>query len=415
MESLRLEFPGASGATLAARLDLPLGPVSAYALFAHCFTCSKDLNATRRIAANLAAQGIAVLRFDFTGLGMSGGEFASTNFSSNVADLVSAADFLRDHYAAPSILIGHSLGGAAVLVAASGIPETKAVVTIGAPADAAHVTHNFGADLATIETEGSAEVSLGGRRFTIQKQFLDDVSASSVESHVKALKKPLLIFHSPIDQTVGIENAGSIFTAAKHPKSFVSLDTADHLLTRPEDAEFVASTISAWVQRYVPQSAVAAATADEMGITVTDTGVGKFQNLVQSGRHHMFADEPKSYGGDETGPSPYDFVAIGLAACTSMTLKMYADRKGWDISPVSVTVDHAKIHAEDCETCSEERKGQGGKVDRFHRTIKLKPGTDDEMAAALLAIADKCPVHRTLHASSDITTSLAGDDGQQTG
>ena len=413
MESLRLEFPGASGATLAARLDLPLGPVNAYALFAHCFTCSKDLNATRRISADLAARGIAVLRFDFTGLGMSGGEFASTNFSSNVADLVSAADFLCERYAAPSILIGHSLGGAAVLVAASDIPEARAVVTIGAPADAAHVTHNFGADLEKIETQGSAEVTLGGRRFTIQKQFLDDVSASSVESHVKALKKPLLIFHSPIDQTVGIENAGSIFTAAKHPKSFISLDTADHLLTRTEDAEFVASTIAAWVQRYVPQSAVAAKTADEMGITVTDTGVGKFQNLVQSGRHHMFADEPKSYGGDDTGPSPYDYVAIGLAACTSMTLKMYADRKGWDISPVSVTVDHAKIHAADCETCSDERKEEGGKVDRFHRTIKLKPGIDGEMAEALLKIADKCPVHRTLHASSDITTSLAGEDSQQ--
>ncbi|WP_075995859.1 bifunctional alpha/beta hydrolase/OsmC family protein [Salaquimonas pukyongi] len=411
MESLRLEFAGASGATLAARLDLPLGPVSAYALFAHCFTCSKDLNATRRISASLAAEGIAVLRFDFTGLGKSGGEFASTNFSSNVADLVSAADFLRERYAAPSILIGHSLGGAAVLVAASSIPETEAVVTIGAPADAAHVTHNFAANLEKIETEGSAEVSLGGRKFTIQKQFLEDVSASSVQKHVKALKKPLLIFHSPIDQTVGIENAGDIFMAAKHPKSFVSLDTADHLLTRPDDAEFVASTIAAWAQRYVPQTPSAGETVDEAGITVTETGVGKFQNLVQSGRHHMFADEPKSYGGDDTGPSPYDYVAIGLAACTSMTLKMYADRKGWDISPVSVSVDHAKIHAVDCETCSEERKEEGGKIDRFHRTITLKPGIDEERVEALLVIADKCPVHRTLHASSEITTALAVKDG----
>ncbi|MCB1386576.1 MAG: OsmC family protein [Nitratireductor sp.] len=404
MNPLRLEFDGSNGARLSARLDLPEGEPRAFALFAHCFTCSKDLNATRRIAGELAERGIAVLRFDFTGLGSSQGEFASTNFSSNVGDLVKAADYLREHYRAPSILIGHSLGGAAVLVAAAGVPEVRAVATIGAPSDAGHVTHNFAADIGRIETEGSAEVTLGGRKFTIRKQFLEDISQASVRAHVAGLKKPLLIFHSPLDQTVGIDNAADIFKAAKHPKSFISLDKADHLLTRPEDAEFVAATLAAWVQRYLPPQEAAEADS-HTGVTVTDTGQGRFQHRVVAGAHHLLADEPKSFGGDDSGPSPYDFVSIGLAACTGMTLKLYAERKGWDISPVSVTVDHDKIHAADCQTCSEDLKAANGRVDRFHRTIRLPAGLDDEQVAKLVEIADKCPVHKTLHSVCDITTS----------
>lgn len=409
MGSKRLDFEGGNGAKLSARLDLPDGEIRGYALFAHCFTCSKDLNATRRISSSLAESGIAVLRFDFTGLGSSGGEFASTNFSTNIADLVRAADMLRQHYEAPSLLIGHSLGGAAVLVAAGQIPEVRAVVTIGAPADADHVTHNFSADLDTIRQQGAAEVTLGGRKFTIEKQFLDDLSASSVRESLATLKKPLLIFHSPVDQTVGIENAGAIFQAAKHPKSFVSLDTADHLLTGKADAEFVAATIAAWSTRYVPRREAVSEENGHTSIKVSETGAGKFQNRISAGKHTLMADEPASFGGTDTGPSPYDFLSIGLGACTNMTLRLYAERKGWDIGMVSVMIDHEKIHASDCESCSEETRAGSGKVDHFHRTISVKPGLDPEVMDKLLEIADKCPVHKTLHSVSSVTTSIQGE------
>lgn len=408
MVSKRIEFEGGNGARLAARLDLPDGAIRGYALFAHCFTCSKDLNASRRISQNLALNGIAVLRFDFTGLGSSDGEFASTNFSTNIADLLRAAEVLRDDYEAPSILIGHSLGGAAVLVAGSRIPEVRAVVTIGAPADANHVTHNFAADLETIAKTGKAEVELGGRKFTIEKQFLDDLAGSSVSDQVEKLKKPLLIFHSPIDQTVGIENAARIFAAAKHPKSFISLDKADHLLNNSEDAEFVASTIAAWSGKYLPKKP-----ETEMehhgDINVSETGNGKFQNMVVAGSHRLFADEPKSFGGNDTGPSPYDFLSIGLGACTTMTLRMYAERKGWDIGKVSVSVSHDKIHARDCAECDEETRLGNGKLDKFHRAISVRPDLDADMMEKLLEIADKCPVHKTLHSVSTVTTSISSN------
>lgn len=409
MTSQRLEFEGGHGAILAARLDVPDGTVRAYAIFAHCFTCSKDLNATKRISEGLAQKGIAVLRFDFTGLGSSEGEFASTNFSSNISDLLRAANMLRQDFEAPKLLIGHSLGGAAILVAAGQIPEVKGVVTIGAPADANHVTHNFAADLKTIASDGKAEVTLGGRKFTIEKQFLDDLAGSSVNEHVAALKKPLLVFHSPVDQTVGIENAAEIFTAAKHPKSFVSLDTADHLLTSEADAQFVASTIAAWSERYLSGKEEKKGDENLKGITVSETGFGKYQNAVTAGAHHLMADEPKSFGGTDTGPSPYDFVSIGLGACTNMTLRMYAERKGWDIGKVRVVVDHVKIHAEDCISCNEDLKSSTGKIDQFHRKIIVKPGLDSDVMEKLLEIADKCPVHKTLHSKSDVTTSIISE------
>lgn len=406
MVTQKLEFEGGNGARLAARLDLPVGPVRGFAIFAHCFTCSKDLNATRRISSGLSSKGIAVLRFDFTGLGSSEGEFSSTNFSSNVADLVRAANMLREEYEAPGLLIGHSLGGAAVLVAASAIPELKAVVTIGAPADASHVVQNFSAHVENIEKDGKAEVSLGGRKFTIEKQFLEDLAGTSVTDHVSKLKLPLLIFHSPLDATVGIENAATLFKAAKHPKSFVSLDQADHLLASPDDAAFVASTIAAWSERYMEKTKSDSQTDMHSSITVSETGIGKFQNAVSAGAHFLLADEPRSFGGTDSGPSPYDFLSIGLGACTNMTLRMYADRKGWDIGKLAVTVDHHKVHAKDCETCSEDERATVGKIDRFHRIISLKKDLPAEMQTKLLEIADKCPVHKTLHSKSAIITSL---------
>ena len=396
----RVEFPGHSGATLAARLDLPGGPVRAYALFAHCFTCSKDLRAARTIAADLARTGIAVLRFDFTGLGSSEGEFASTNFTSNVADLIAAADYLRDHYQAPSVLIGHSLGGAAVLAVAGQIPEVAAVVTIGAPADASHVLHQLGSSLAEIEDKGEAQVLLGSKTFTIRRQFVEDVRRRALRQAVSTMKKPLLILHSPLDQVVGVDNATRIFLAAKHPKSFVSLDRADHFLSDPKDAAFAAQVIGGWLPRYLPADAPQGDEAIEH-VRVIETGVGKFQNSVQAGRHRLFADEPQSVGGADTGPSPYDFLSIALGACTSMTLRLYAELKNLDLGRIQVDVSHEKLHVQDVVG-----GGGGGKIDVFNRVICVDADLSDEMRAKIVEIAGKCPVHRSLEAGSRVETEV---------
>ncbi|AUX75204.1 MULTISPECIES: bifunctional alpha/beta hydrolase/OsmC family protein [Sinorhizobium] len=398
----RHQFAGHSGATLAARLDLPNGQLRAYALFAHCFTCSKDLAAARRIAAELAREGIAVLRFDFTGLGSSEGEFASTNFSSNVADLVSAADYLRQHYQAPSLLIGHSLGGAAVLAVAKEIPEVRAVATIGAPADVGHVLKNFGTSLEEIEKSGAAEVDLAGRTFLVRKQFVEDAREQRIKDAVASLKKPLLILHAPLDETVGIANATEIFHAARHPKSFVSLDKADHLLTDPEDAAFVGRIISGWLSRYLSADMPQGEGTIEH-VRVTETGEGKFQNAVQAGGHRLFADEPERVGGLDSGPSPYDFLSIALGACTSMTLRLYADHKKLTLGRIGVDVSHAKIHAEDCEECTEKEIG-GGRIDQFERVISIDGGISEELRSRIEEIAGKCPVHRTLESIAKIKT-----------
>lgn len=404
VQSQKVTFQGSQGEDLAAKLELPLGRVRAYALFAHCFTCNKDIFAAARIASSLAEHGIAVLRFDFTGLGASKGDFANTNFSSNVADLVAAADYLRKKYEAPKLLIGHSLGGAAVLAAAHKVPEARAVATIGAPADTEHVIHNFAADVDAIRSEGEAEVTLAGRQFKIKAQFLDDLEGQNLQNRIGSMKKALIVFHSPVDATVGIENAAKIFQAAKHPKSFVSLDNADHLLTRRADSIYVADVLSAWAARFIEAREGRDESAADGATLVRETGNGKFQQQVLSGAHRMLADEPMSYGGLDSGPSPYDFVSIGLAACTSMTLRMYADRKGWDIGQISVTVDHAKIHAEDCADCGE---GKEGRIDRFERRISVNGDLDAAEREKLLEIADKCPVHRTLESGAAVVTKFS--------
>lgn len=403
---LKVIFEGSLGAKLAGRLDLPTGPIRAYALFAHCFTCSKDIFAAKRIASQLSAQGIAVLRFDFTGLGSSDGEFANTNFSSNIQDLIKAVDFMRQSYEAPAILIGHSLGGAAVLAAASLMPEVKAVVTIGAPADAHHVTHNFGSNLEKIKKEGEVQLSLAGRPFTIKKQFIDDLNQTSIKQSVAGMKKALMVMHSPIDETVGIENAGEIFAAAKHPKSFVSLDNADHLLTRAEDASYAATVIAAWASRFVGGEA-SADTKHEGGVLVSETGQGKFQNAIRVGKHYLLADEPLQVGGLDTAPGPYDYLAASLGACTAMTLRMYADFKKFDVGRISVEVNHGKIYAKDCHECSESMIEKGGKVDRFERIITIDSDLDDALRVKLLEIADKCPVHKTLEKGAAIVTQVS--------
>ncbi|HEV7320124.1 MAG TPA: bifunctional alpha/beta hydrolase/OsmC family protein [Ensifer sp.] len=405
MKTEKVEFAGHAGGRIAARLDLPDAEVRAIALFAHCFTCSKDLLAVRRIAAALARYGIGVLRFDFTGLGASEGEFASTNFSSNIEDLKLAAEYLRQAYMGPRLLIGHSLGGAAALAAAGDIASVQAVVTIGAPADVEHVLHNFGSDIAAIEKTGSAQVSLHGRAFTIERQFIEDARAANLSRRITALRKPLLILHAPLDETVGIENAAEIFSAARHPKSFVSLDGADHLLTRAQDAEFAASVISGWAARYINPADIEPPALQTGAILVTETREGKFQQKIDAHGHRLLADEPQSYGGTNTGPTPYDFLAIGLGACTSMTLRLYAEKKGLDLDQISVEVDHQKVHATDCAECV-DKPVQDGRIDRFDRRIRVKGGISEDIAQDLLRIADRCPVHRTLEATSVIVTHV---------
>lgn len=400
MPTQRLKFP-ATGGELDARLDLPTGKPRAYALFAHCFTCSKDSLAASRVSRALAAQGIAVLRFDFTGLGGSDGDFANTNFSSNVQDLIRAADYMRRQGGAPAVLIGHSLGGAAVLSAAGGIEECKAVVTIGAPSDPSHVRHLFADSIDQINTDGEQEVTLAGRKFLVRRQFLQDIAGQKLSAKVRRLQRALLVMHSPRDDTVDIDHARRIFEDALHPKSFVSLDGADHLLTDERDAAYVAQVVSAWVSRYI-------GVLDEMPVTdsearavvVAETGQGRFAQNINIGPHRLRADEPESYGGTDSGPSPYDFLLCALGACTSMTLRMYAERKQLPLQHVEVELSHKKIHAADCDRC----ETASGRIDRIVRRIRLVGDLETGQRQRLLEIADRCPVHRTLHSEVVVDT-----------
>jgi uncharacterized OsmC-like protein/alpha-beta hydrolase superfamily lysophospholipase len=404
--SEKITFTNAGGQVLAARLDLPAAAPVAYALFAHCFACSKDVLAASRISQGLAARGIAILRFDFTGLGASEGEFGNTNFSSNLEDLVAAADFLRERHQAPMLLVGHSLGGAAMLAAAQRVPEAVAVATIGAPSDPAHVGRLFATARAEIEAEGDALVTLGGRSFRVRRQFLDDIAGHRLKESVARLRKALMIFHAPRDEVVGIEHAGEIFVAARHPKSFVSLDNADHLLTRRADADYVAEVLVAWASRYLPAGEVVApaAQADTGEVVVVETGQGRFAQLVRAGRHELTADEPTSVpGGLDSGPSPYDYLLAGLGACTSMTLRLYAERKELPLERVLVRLRHDKIHASDCADC----EAREGRLDQIERTLELAGSLDAAARQRLLEIADKCPVHRTLTGEVKIRTTLA--------
>jgi putative redox protein len=406
MPHQRFQFTGSEGEQLAAALDLPECEPLAYALFAHCFTCGKDVLAAKRIAEALAAKGIAVLRFDFTGLGSSEGDFANSTFSSNVADLVRAADHLRETRKSPAILIGHSLGGAAILAAAAQFPDAKAVVTIAAPSDPAHVTGLFADRIEDIREHGEVEVSLAGRPFQIRREFLDDIAEQHLLADVAKLHKALLVMHAPTDDTVGIDNATRIFVAAKHPKSFVSLAGADHLLTNRHDSAYVADIIAAWATRYLDPVAPEQ-TADPgnapRSVVVRETRNSKFQQTISTGPHHLLADEPAAAGGEDTGPGPYDFVLAGLGACTSMTMRMYADRKSLPLERVTVTLRHSKIHAEDCAEC----ETKAGMLDQIDRVITMEGALDAEQHGKLMEIADKCPVHRTLTSEIRIVTRAA--------
>jgi uncharacterized OsmC-like protein/alpha-beta hydrolase superfamily lysophospholipase len=402
MPAERFDFPNTRSEKLAALLDRPDGPVRAVALFAHCFTCGKSNRAARHIADGLKLHGIAVLRFDFTGIGASEGEFANTTFSSNVDDLVAAADHLRNTLAAPAILIGHSLGGAAVLAAAHRVPEAKAVVTIAAPFDPAHVVGLFGEKVAEIGDRDEVEVTLAGRPFRVRRAFLDDVNKQNLSEHVAALHKALLVFHSPTDDTVGIDNASHIFTTAKHPKSFISLAGADHLVSRASDAAYVALVISAWADRYLDMAVDSRPTEDAAHgtVVVRETRRGQFQQEVILGAHRLLADEPVEAGGLDSGPGPYDLLLAALGACTSMTVRLYADRKQIPLMRTELRLRHSRIHAKDCAEC----ETKDGTIDRIDCAIKLEGDLTTEQRARLMEIADKCPVHRTLQSEIDIRT-----------
>ena len=400
---LKLEFTGSQETSLAGLLEIPDAEPIAYALFAHCFTCSKDIVAASRISRSLVARGFAVMRFDFTGLGGSDGDFANTNFSSNVQDLVLAANFLRENYRAPRLLIGHSLGGTAILKAAHFIPESSGVVTIGSPADAEHVAKQFVCDLDEIEQHGEADVSLAGRTFKIKKQFVEDIRENS-DTRVDQLRKALLVLHSPIDTTVSVQQAEKIFVAAKHPKSFVSLDNADHLLTKKSDAEYVANAIAGWASRYVLDAQAPQPTNSvPRGQVLVSERNNKFSQSVQSDDHHWVADEPASVGGNNLGPDPYEHLLAALGTCTTMTMRMYANRKQWPVENVTVTLDHSRDHGEDCSQCDEQHK----QIDVISRSIKITGDLTDEQRNRMMEIADKCPVHRTLHNKLVVKSQLA--------
>jgi putative redox protein len=395
----KVEFPS-QGQTLAGLLETPDQAIRAYVLFAHCFTCGKDIAAASRISRFLVQHGFAVFRFDFTGLGNSDGDFANTNFSSNTEDLLAAARFLKEKYQAPELLIGHSLGGAAVLAMASELPEVKAVVTIAAPFEASHVEKNFNAHIDTIEAEGQAKVKLGLREFTIKKQFLDDLRNQSTD-HIKKLNKALLVLHSPVDLTVDISDAEKIYKAAMHPKSFVSLDTADHLLTKAVDSEYVAQTISGWASRYITKPETNSPSLEPGQVMVSEID-HKFQQNIHTDHHHWYADEPTKLGGKNSGPDPYEHLLAALGACTAMTIRMYADHKKLPLEHVDVVLSHDRNYFIDAD----KTEDNGSKIEALIRKVKLIGPLSEDDKNRLLQIADRCPVHKTLHNNPHVVTTL---------
>lgn len=407
MPRTHVSFANAAGATLAGILETPDGaPPRATALFAHCFTCTKNLRAAARISGALAARGIAVLRFDFTGLGESEGDFGSSGISANVADLVAAAGYLQEHLAAPALLVGHSLGGTAALMAAGELASCTAVATIGSPAHASHVTRHFEDSLDSLREQGSARVNIGGRSFRLRREFLDDLESQAVTPRIAKLDRALLVLHSPVDTVVSIDNASEIFLAARHPKSFVSLDQADHLLSEDRDAEYAAAIIAAWAAPYLPAADNAMeSAAGQPGTVTASTGAEGFRTPLQAGRHALLADEPESAGGDDAGPSPYDLLAAALASCTSMTLQMYARHKELPLERATVSVTHRRVHARDCEDCDSRE----GRIDEFRRELGLDGPLSADQRQRMLEIADKCPVHRTLHGEVKVRTRLRED------
>ncbi|MBU2676477.1 MAG: alpha/beta fold hydrolase [Gammaproteobacteria bacterium] len=402
MQNRKVEFENQNNQALSGLLDMPAETPLAYALFAHCFTCSKNLKAASNIARALTAAGIAVLRFDFTGLGQSEGEFADTNFSSNVDDLLAAVDYLKREHEAPAILLGHSLGGTAVLQAAAAVPSAVAVATIGSPSEPAHVARMFAGSEKALRDDGKALVNLGGRPFLMKQQFLDDLEKQNLRASIGSLRKALLIMHAPLDNIVEIDNASELFMAAKHPKSFISLDDADHLLSQESDSRYAGHVLAAWASRYLADANEPEPQKATNGEVVARTQGGGFRTEVRLGRHSLLADEPLTVGGTDLGPTPYDLLSAALASCTSMTLRMYANHKKLNLESATVRIEHNKVHAKDCEDC----ESTDGKIDEFRRTIALEGELTDAERSRMLEIADRCPVHRTLHSETKVRSTL---------
>ncbi len=402
MSLTTIKFKNKEGHTLSGRLELPANQQPHnFALFAHCFTCNKNLGAVRNISRALTNNGFGVLRFDFTGLGESEGDFSDTNFSGNVDDLIAAADFLASNHKNPSLIIGHSLGGAAAIFAAAQIESIQAIATVGAPSNPKHVTHLLHSSLEEIQTNGLAKVKLSGRDFTIKKQFIDDLETKSLPDTVKELRKPILVTHSPQDDTVGIKNAEEIYIAAHHPKSFVSLDGADHLLMNKNDSIYVGEVIASWAKRYISFPKEDTVKSKHQVVAVLDAE-DDFTTKMKVGDHYFTADEPESYGGKNFGPNPYEFVSAGLAACTAMTIRMYTSLKKWDLEKVEVHISYDKKHAEDCNDC----ESNVSKIDTFTREIKITGNLDEKQLSRIAVIANKCPVHKTLHNEVRVETKL---------
>lgn len=401
MKNKKVEFVNSKGIKLSGKLELPVNQLpKSYAIFAHCFTCNKNLNAVKNISRALTSHGFGVLRFDFTGLGESEGDFSATDFSSNIEDLEDVAEYMIKEFGAPELLIGHSLGGAAVIFASAKIPSIKSVATVGAPSSPQHVQHLFKSNIEEIKENGVAIVEIGGRSFPISAQFIEDISGKNMNKVLYSLNKPLLIMHSPQDKVVEIKNAAEIYSAAKHPKSFISLDGADHLLSKKEDSVYVGSVIAQWASRYIKLNEEETIKTSEQ-VVVKIGNKGLTTDILAAG-HPITADEPESAGGDNFGPSPYDLLLASLGACTAMTLRLYADRKKWNLDEVIIHLSHGKTYTADCKNCDEK----GAKLDHIEKSISLIGNLDDSQKQRLLEIADKCPVHKSLSNTIIIKSEL---------
>lgn len=403
MKSNKVNFNNHNDEELSGILDLPVDKkVHTYAIFAHCFTCNKNLKAIKNISSGLTSNGFGVLRFDFTGLGQSKGEFEDTNFSHNVDDLMAAHNFLNKNHKTPKLIIGHSLGGTAALFAAHQADSIRAVVTIGSPFQPEHVSKLIESKEEQIKKEGKAEVNLGGRNFTIKKDFYEDIRKNKIDDFIGDLKKPFLIFHSPQDKIVGVKNAEMLYKHAHHPKSFVSLDGADHLLSNSNDSSYIGEVIASWAKRYLEIDGKRIDLKSDHGVIASLNSQDDFTTDMALGSHKMLADEPENFGGKNLGPNPYEFLSAALASCTAMTIQMYAKRKKWPLKNVEVHINHKKDHCEDCENLDKKSK-----IDILQRQLTLEGDLDEKQRKRLLEIADKCPVHKTLHSDIEVKTSLS--------
>lgn len=400
--SQKITFENSRGEKLSARIAFPIDrKPHNFAVFANCFTSNKNFKAIRYITQSLTAEGFGVLSFDFTGLGESEGNFAGTAFSSSVDDLICAANYLKENYVAPTLIVGHSLGGAAVILAASQVDEIKAVVTSGTPSARQHVRNLLKSGIEEIEENGVAEVDIGGRPFTVKKEFIDDLVNQKLPGVVKQIRKSYLGLHSAQDTIVGIENESELYLAVRHPRSFISPDGADHLLSKEKDACCAGDLIVTWAKRYVEIPEIEELSTQSRVVAYLDTSE-KFTTHIKADQRSLIADEPENFGANVFGPSPYQLVASGLATCTLMTLHLYAELKKWDLQEVFRHIRHETTHLEDWKDC-ENPKAQ---IDKFTRDLELIGDLDVEQKQKLLEVSGKCPVHQPPENVAHIETRM---------